>query len=79
MLSAILLTGWFRTSRRKVAACGSDICQVPCSAPHVSALEKQAATVLQPVYEQLAETLPEQPNPGIEEAPFRRGLTKTWL
>ena len=81
MLSAILilLTSWFRTSRRKVAACGSDICQVPCSAPHVSELEKRAAAVLQPVYEELAEALPDQPNPGIDETPFRRGRTKTWL
>ena len=75
----VLMTSWFRTSRRKAALFASDICGVPCSAGHVSALESKATTALQPIYNELAEILPDQSNLSIDETPFRRGRLKTWL
>lgn len=81
MLSTVLvlLTSWLRTSRRRAAAFSSDVCGVPCSAGHVSELEKRAADVLKPTYDELAEALPEQPNLAIDETPFNRGRVRTWL
>jgi transposase len=38
----VLMTSWFRTSRRKAALFASDVCKVPCSAGHVSELEAKA-------------------------------------
>ncbi len=75
----VLLTSWFRTSRRKAALFASDICDVPCSAGHVSALEAKAANALEPIYNELAELLPDQSNLAIDETPFKRGRLKTWL
>jgi len=75
----VLLTSWFRTSRRKAALFASDICDVPCSAGHVSALEAKAAKALEPIYNELAELLPDQSNLAIDETPFKRGRLKTWL
>ena len=75
----VLLTSWFRTSRRKAALFASDICDVPCSAGHVSALEAKATKALEPVYNELAGILPDQSNLAIDETPFRRGRLKTWL
>jgi len=75
----VLLTSWFRTSRRKAALFASDICGVPCSAGHVSALEAKATKALEPIYNELAELLPDQSNLAIDETPFRRGRLKTWL
>ncbi len=75
----VLLTSWFRTSRRKAALFSSDICGVPCSAGHVSALEAKATKALEPVYNELAGILPDQSNLAIDETPFRRGRLKTWL
>jgi len=81
MLSTVLvlLTSWLRTSRRRAAAFSSDVCGVPCSAGHVSELEKRAADVLKPTYDELAEAPPEQPNLAIDETPFKRGRVRTWL
>ena len=75
----VLLTSWFRISRRKAALFASDICNVPCSAGHVSALEAKATTALEPVYNELARILPDQSNLAIDETPFRRGRLRTWL
>lgn len=75
----VLLTSWFRTSRRKAAAFSTDICQVPCSAGHVSELEHRTAAVLKDGYNELAEALPDQANLAIDETPFSRGRVKTWL
>ena len=75
----VLMTSWFRVSRRKAAMFSSDICQVPCSGGHVSDLEARATAALQPVYNELAQALPEQPNLAIDETPFKRGTVKTWL
>ena len=75
----VLLTAWFRTSRRKAALFASDICGVPCSAGHVSALEAKATAALQPIYDELAGILPDQSNLAIDETPFKRGRLKTWL
>ena len=75
----VLMTSWFRTSRRKAAAFSIDICQVPCSAGHVSELEKRATAVLQESYDELAATLPDQANLAIDETPCKRGRVKTWL
>ena len=73
------VTSWFRVSRRKASVFSSDICQVPCSAGHVSHLEARATAALEPVYNELAEALPEQPKLAIDETPFKRGIVKTWL
>lgn len=75
----VLMTSWFRTSRRKAALFASDVCGVPCSAGHVSELEAKATQALRPVYEELAALLPEQPALKIDETPFKRGRVKTWL
>jgi transposase len=75
----VLLTSWFRTSRRKAAAFSSDICQVPCSVGHVSQLEARATAALEPVYNELAQALPDESNLAIDETPFKRGTVKTWL
>ena len=75
----VLMTSWFRTSRRKAALFASDICGVPCSAAHISALEAKATTALQPIYNELAEILPDQSNLAIDETPFKRGRLRTWL
>ena len=75
----VLLTSWFRISRRKAALFASGICGVPCSAGHVSALEAKAAAALEPVYNELAGILPDQSNLAIGETPFRRGRLRTWL
>jgi transposase len=75
----VLMTSWFRISRRKAALFASDICDVPCSAGHVSALEAKAANSLEPVYNELAGILPDQPNLAVDETPFRRGRLRTWL
>ena len=75
----VLLTSWFRTSRRKAALFASDICGVPCSAGHVSALEAKATAALQPISNELAGILPDQSNLAIDETPFKRGRLRTWL
>lgn len=75
----VLMTAWFRTSRRKAALFSSDICRVPCSAGHVSQLEARATSALQSNYDELAGLLPEQSNLAIDETPFKRGTEKTWL
>jgi len=75
----VLLTSWFRVSRRKAAEFSSVVCGVPCSAGHVSALEAKATEVLQPVYDELAAALPDQSHLNIDETPFKRGPLKTWL
>jgi transposase len=75
----VLMTSWFRTSRRKAALFASDVCGVPCSAGHVSELEAKATAALRPVYEELAAALPEQAQLNIDETPFKRGRVKTWL
>jgi transposase len=75
----VLLTAWFRTSRRQAALFASDVCGVPCSAGHVSELEARATAALRPAYNELATVLPEQPRLAIDETPFRRGTVKTWL
>ncbi len=75
----VLLTSWFRTSRRKAALFSSEICKVPCSAGHVSQLEARATAALKDNYEELANALPDQPNLSIDETPFQRGRVKTWL
>lgn len=75
----VLMTSWFRTSRRKAALFASDVCGVPCSAGHVSELEAKATQVLRPVYDELAAALPEESQLNIDETPFKRGRVKTWL
>ncbi len=75
----VLMTSWFRTSRRKAALFASEICGVPCSAGHVSTLEAKATTALEPIYNELAEVLPNQPNLAIDETPFKRGRLRMWL
>lgn len=75
----VLLTSWFRVSRRKAALFSSEICHVPCSAGHVSQLEARATAALQDNYAELATALPDQPNLSIDETPFKRGRLKTWL
>ena len=75
----VLMTSWFRTSRRKAALLASDICGVPCSAAHVSALEAKATTTLEPVTNELAGILADQSNLAIDETPFKRGRLRTWL
>jgi transposase len=75
----VLLTSWFRTSRRKAALFASDVCKVPCSAGHVSELEAKATAALRPVYDELLAALPEQAALNIDETPFKRGAMKTWL
>ena len=75
----VLLTSWFRVSRRKAALFSREICNVPCSPGHVSQLEARATAALQENYEELATALPDQSNLAIDEAPFKRGRVKTWL
>jgi transposase len=75
----VLMTSWFRVSRRKAAMFSNDICQVPCSAGHVSHLEARATAALEPVYNELVQALPEQSNLAVDETPFKRGTVKTWL
>jgi transposase len=75
----VLMTSWFRASRRKAALFASEVCGVPCSAGHVSELEAKATKALEGAYNELAETLPDQPNLAIDETPFKRGRLKTWL
>ena len=75
----VLMTSWFRVSRRKAAMFSSDVCQVPCSAGHVSRLEARATAAFEPVYNELARALPEQSNLAVNETPFKRGTIKTWL
>ena len=75
----VLMTSWFRTSRRRAALFASEICKVPCSPGHVSALEAKATQVFGPVYDELAAALPDQSHLNIDETPFKRGTLKTWL
>ena len=75
----VLMTSWFRTSRRRAALFSSEICKVPCSPGHVSALEARATRIFQPVYDELAAALPEESSLNIDETPFKRGTLKTWL
>jgi len=67
----VLMTSWFRTSRRKAAAFSNDVCGVPCSVGHVSELEKRAAGLLEDRYDELAASLPDQTTLAIDETPFR--------
>jgi transposase len=75
----VLMTSWFRTSRRRAALFSSEVCGVPCSPGHVSALEAKATQVFGPVYDELAAALPDQSHLNIDETPFKRGSLKTWL
>ena len=75
----VLMTSWFRTSRRRAALFASEICKVPCSPGHVSALEAKATQVFGPVYDELAAALSDQSHLNIDETPFKRGTLKTWL
>jgi len=75
----VLLTSWLRASRRKAALFSSDICNVPCSAGHVSALEARATAALKDNYDELATALAGQSNLAIDETPFKCGPAKTWL
>lgn len=75
----VLLTSWFRTSRKKAATFSSEICGVPCSKGHVSELEAKATAALAEPVAEVAAAISEQPNLRIDETPFKRGRTKTWL
>lgn len=75
----VLLTSWFRTSRKKAAVFSSEICGVPCSKGHVSELEAKATAALAEPVREIAAAIAEQPNLKIDETPFKRGRTKTWL
>jgi transposase len=74
-----LLMAYFRQSKRRTALFLETILGQPCCAAWTVKLQKQATDALRPCYDELAATLPEQPQLGIDETPNKEGPQKTWL
>jgi transposase len=74
-----LLMAYFRQSKRRTALFLETILQQPCCPAWTVKLQKQATEALRPCYGELAATLPEQPQLGIDETPNKEGPLKTWL
>jgi transposase len=70
---------YFRQSKRRTALFLETILQQPCCPAWTVKLQKQATDALRPCYDELAATLPEQPQLGIDETPNKEGPRKTWL
>ena len=74
-----LLMAYFRQSKRRTALFLETILQQPCCSAWTVKLQNQATDALRPSYDELAATLPEQPQLGIDETPNKEGPLKTWL
>ena len=74
-----LLMAYFRQSKRRTALFLETILQQPCCAAWTVKLQKQATDALRPCYDELAATLPGQPQLGIDETPNKEGPLKAWL
>ena len=74
-----LLMAYFRQSKRRTALFLETILEQPCCAAWTVKLQNQATDALRPCYDELAATLPEQPQLGIDETPNKEGPRKTWL
>lgn len=74
-----LLMGCFRQSKSRVALFLEQVLDQPCSTGWVVKLQNQATAALRPVYEELAEQLPQEPILGIDETPTKEGTHKSWL
>jgi transposase len=74
-----LLMAYFRQSKRRTALFLETILQQPCSPAWTVKLQKQATDALRPCYDELAATLPQQAQLGIDETPNKQGPLKTWL
>jgi transposase len=74
-----LLMAYFRQSKRRTALFLETILGQPCCAAWTVKLQNQATDALRPCYDELAATLPEQPQLGIDETPNKEGPLKSWL
>jgi transposase len=74
-----LLMACYRQSKQRTAQFLETILQLPCCPGWVVKLQNQATDALRPCYDELAATLPEEPQLGIDETPNKEGPLKTWL
>jgi transposase len=74
-----LLMGCFRQSKRRVALFLDSVLNQPCSPGWVVKLQQQATAALTPVYEELAQQLPDEDVLAIDESPTKEGKAKAWL
>jgi transposase len=74
-----LLMAYFRQSKRRTALFLETILQQPCCPAWTIKLQNQATGALRRSYDELAATLPGQPQLGIDETPNKEGSLKSWL
>jgi transposase len=74
-----LLMAHYRQSKRRTAQFLEAILGQPCCPAWTVKLQKQATDALRPSYDELAATLSQQSQLGIDETPNKEGPLKTWL
>jgi len=74
-----LLMACFRQSKRRTAWFLETLLGQPCSTGLTVKLQNVATGALRPCYEELCETLPEQPHVHADESPTKQGHSKAWL
>jgi transposase len=74
-----LLMACFRQSKRRAAQFLGTILNQPASAGWMVLLQNRAADAVQPAYDQLAATLPDEPVLHIDESPTKEGASKAWV
>jgi transposase len=74
-----LLMACFRQSKRRAAQFLSTILNQPASAAWMVLLQNRAAEAVKAAYDELAEKLPDEPAPHIDESPTKQGQDKAWV
>jgi transposase len=74
-----LLMACFRQSKRRAARFLSTILNQPASAGWMVLLQNRAAEAVKVAYDELAEKLPEESAPHIDESPTKQGQDKAWV
>lgn len=76
---AALLMACFRQSKRRAALFLSMILNQPASPAWLVRLQQRAAEAVEPAYDELAQRLPHEPAPYIDESPTKEGPAKAWV
>ena len=76
---AALLMACFRQSKRRAAQFMSMILNQPASPAWMVSLQNRAAEAVEPAYDELAQMLPSEAAPHIDESPTKEGSVKAWV
>ena len=74
-----LLAAEFRLAKRPVQRLAKNVLGLDLSLGMIAKLERQTATVLQPVDEALAQAVRNAPHSHIDETPWRQANSKAWM